>query len=62
MPTQGAIKLNPGTAAESTKWLPVCFSHADEVAEEAYYRVKLDDHNIVATDGVYSSLRRYTSE
>ncbi|UOR06108.1 GH92 family glycosyl hydrolase [Hymenobacter aerilatus] len=48
MPTTGPLQLNPGTADQPEKGFRSRFSHQNEVAEPAYYRVKLDDHNIVA--------------
>ena len=48
MPTTGPLQLNPGTAAHPEKGFRSKFSHATEVAEPAYYRVKLEDHGILA--------------
>ncbi|QNE40021.1 glycoside hydrolase family 92 protein [Hymenobacter sp. NBH84] len=48
MPTTGPLQLNPGTADQPEKGFRSRFSHQNEVAEPAYYRVKLDDHNILA--------------
>ncbi len=48
MPTQGPLQLNPGTAADPKSGYRSAFSHANETAQAGYYRVKLDDHNIVA--------------
>ncbi|AHJ96711.1 GH92 family glycosyl hydrolase [Hymenobacter swuensis] len=48
MPTTGPLQLNPGTADQPERGFRSRFSHQNEVAEPAYYRVKLDDHNIVA--------------
>jgi predicted alpha-1,2-mannosidase len=48
MPTTGPLQLNPGTADRPQTGYRSAFSHQNEVAEPAYYRVKLDDHNIVA--------------
>ncbi|MDJ1499295.1 GH92 family glycosyl hydrolase [Xanthocytophaga agilis] len=48
MPTTGALQLNPGTANNPAGGYRSAFSHANELAEPAYYKVKLDDHNITA--------------
>jgi predicted alpha-1,2-mannosidase len=48
MPTQGALQLNPGVASDPKSGYRSAFSHANEVAEAGYYKVKLDDHNITA--------------
>ncbi|QCR21178.1 GH92 family glycosyl hydrolase [Pontibacter sp. SGAir0037] len=48
MPTTGKLQLNPGTADRPQSGYRSAFSHANEVAEPAYYKVKLDDHNITA--------------
>jgi len=48
MPTTGPLQLNPGTAEQPERGFRSRFSHQNEVAEPAYYRVKLDDHNILA--------------
>jgi len=48
MPTQGALQLNPGVASDPKSGYRSAFSHANEVAEAGYYKVKLDDHNILA--------------
>ncbi|WP_188556751.1 GH92 family glycosyl hydrolase [Hymenobacter glacieicola] len=48
MPTTGPLQLNPGTADKPQSGFRSAFSHKNEVAEPAYYRVKLDDHNILA--------------
>ncbi|UOG76269.1 GH92 family glycosyl hydrolase [Hymenobacter tibetensis] len=48
MPTTGPLQLNPGTADQPEGGFRSRFSHQNEVAEPAYYRVKLDDHNILA--------------
>ncbi|WP_162426676.1 GH92 family glycosyl hydrolase [Pontibacter pudoricolor] len=47
-PTTGKLQLNPGTEDKPESGYRSAFSHANEVAEPAYYKVKLDDHNIVA--------------
>jgi predicted alpha-1,2-mannosidase len=48
MPTQGKLQLNPGTASNPKGGYRSSYSHANEVAEAGYYRVKLDDDNILA--------------
>ncbi|GAB4018389.1 GH92 family glycosyl hydrolase [Spirosoma koreense] len=48
MPTQGALQLNPGVASNPKSGYRSAFSHANEVAEAGYYKVRLDDHNILA--------------
>jgi predicted alpha-1,2-mannosidase len=48
MPTVGALQLNPGVASDSKTGFRSAFSHANEIAEPGYYKVKLDDDNILA--------------
>ncbi len=48
MPTVGELKLNPGTADKPHSGFRSTFSHANETAEADYYKVKLDDYNILA--------------
>lgn len=48
MPTQGKLQLNPGTASNSKNGFRSAYSHANEVSEAGYYKVKLDDDNIIA--------------
>lgn len=48
MPTQGTLQLNPGVATNPKTGYRSAFSHANEVAQAGYYKVKLDDHNITA--------------
>ncbi len=48
MPTTGTLQLNPGTADHPENGYRSRYSHANETAEPAYYKVKLDDHNITA--------------
>jgi predicted alpha-1,2-mannosidase len=47
-PTTGKLQLNPGTEDKPENGYRSSFSHDNEVAEPAYYKVKLDDHNILA--------------
>lgn len=48
MPTVGPLQLEPGTKGNAQSGFRSAFSHANETAEAGYYKVKLDDHNIVA--------------
>jgi predicted alpha-1,2-mannosidase len=48
MPSTGELKLNPGTADRPRSGFRSAFSHATEVAEADYYKVKLEDYNILA--------------
>ena len=48
MPTVGDLKLNPGTADKPRSGFRSAFSHTTEVAEADYYKVKLEDYNILA--------------
>jgi len=48
MPTTGKLQLNPGVETKPESGYRSAFSHKNEVAEPAYYKVKLDDHNILA--------------
>lgn len=48
MPTQGKLQLNPGTANNPKSGYRSTYSHANEVAEAGYYKVKLNDDNILA--------------
>ena len=48
MPTVGKLKLNPGTAQNPGSGFRSRFSHKNEKAEAGYYKVKLDDYNILA--------------
>lgn len=48
MPTVGQLKLNPGTADKPGSGYRSAFSHQNEVSEANYYKVKLDDNNILA--------------
>ncbi|SDL27418.1 GH92 family glycosyl hydrolase [Siphonobacter aquaeclarae] len=62
MPTQGPLQLTPGVASDPRSGFRSAFSHANEVAEAGYYKVRLDDDNIqaelTATDRV--GVHRYT--
>jgi predicted alpha-1,2-mannosidase len=48
MPTVGKLQLNPGTADDPKSGFRSAFSHKSEVTEADYYKVKLDDDNILA--------------
>lgn len=48
MPTVGKLQLNPGTADNPESGYRSPFSHANEVAEPNYYKVKLERYNILA--------------
>nr|WP_317128482.1 GH92 family glycosyl hydrolase [Hymenobacter radiodurans] len=48
MPTTGPLQLNPGTADKPQSGYRSAYSHQTELAEPAYYKVKLEDHNILA--------------
>lgn len=48
MPTTGPLQLNPGTASDPGSGYRSAFSHSTEVASPAYYKVKLEENNILA--------------
>jgi predicted alpha-1,2-mannosidase len=48
MPTTRELKLNPGVADQPRSGFRSAFSHNNETAEAGYYKVKLDDYNILA--------------
>jgi len=48
MPTVGKLQLNPGTADDPKSGFRSAYSHKNEVTEADYYKVKLDDDNILA--------------
>jgi len=48
MPTVGTLQMNPGTENDPKSGFRSAFSHAREKAEPNYYRVQLDDDNILA--------------
>ncbi|WP_199748323.1 MULTISPECIES: GH92 family glycosyl hydrolase [unclassified Pedobacter] len=62
MPTQGKLQLNPGIASNPKGGYRSAFSHANEVAEAGYYKVKLDDDNITAelTSTTRVGMHQYT--
>jgi len=48
MPTTGDLQIEPGKKGEPASGFRSAFSHANETAEAGYYKVRLDDHNILA--------------
>lgn len=62
MPTTGKLQLNPGISADTKSGYRSEFSHKNEFAEPAYYKVKLDDYNITAefTATTRVGFHRYT--
>ncbi len=48
MPAAGKLQLNPGTEQNPKSGFRSAFSHSNEQAAPNYYKVKLDDDNIVA--------------
>ena len=62
MPTQGALQLNPGTAEHPEHGFRSAFNHANEYAEPNYYKVKLDDDQILAelTTSTRVGMHQYT--
>jgi predicted alpha-1,2-mannosidase len=62
MPTVGELQLNPGVSTQPRSGFRSAFNHATEVAEADYYKVKLDDYNILAelTTTTRVGYHRYT--
>jgi predicted alpha-1,2-mannosidase len=62
MPTVGELRMNPGVAGQPRSGFRSAFSHDSEVAEADYYKVKLDDYNILAelTTTTRVGYHRYT--
>ncbi len=48
MPTVGELQTEPGAKGDPKTGFRSAFSHANEIAAPNYYRVKLDDDNILA--------------
>lgn len=48
MPTTGELILNPGIASQPRSGYRSAFNHGTEVAEADYYKVRLEDYNILA--------------
>lgn len=62
MPANGPVQLNPGTAGHPESGYRSRFSHQNETAEPAYYKVLLDEHRITAelTATNRTGMHRYT--
>lgn len=62
MPTQGSLQLNPGTADHPELGYRSSYNHINEFAEPNYYRVKLDDNQILAelTTSTRVGMHQYT--
>lgn len=62
MPSTGVLQLNPGTKEHPENGYRSPFSHKNEIAEPNYYKVKLDDPNIIAelTTSTRVGLHQYT--
>jgi len=62
MPTIGPRQLSPGVAHVAGSGFRSHYQHANEIAEADYYRVRLDDHNILAelTASPRVGMHRYT--
>lgn len=62
MPTVGALQLEPGAANDPRSGFRSAFSHSTETAEPAYYKVLLEDDQILAemTATTRVGVHRYT--
>ncbi|MDX9942079.1 MAG: GH92 family glycosyl hydrolase [Bacteroidales bacterium] len=62
MPTVGELKLNPGTADKPASGYRSAYSKDNEAAEPNYYRVLLDDYQVLAelTTTTRVGMHRYT--
>lgn len=62
MPTQGPLQITPGTSEHPENGFRSAFYHANEFAEPNYYKVKLDDHQIIAelTTSTRVGMHQYT--
>jgi predicted alpha-1,2-mannosidase len=62
MPTSGPLQLRPGRATHPEEGFRSAYSHANEVAKANYYKVLLDDDQILAelTTTLRSGMHRYT--
>ena len=62
MPTVGDMQLEPGDKGDSRSGFRSAFSHSTEVAEPDYYKVMLEDDNILAemTTTTRVGMHRYT--
>jgi putative alpha-1,2-mannosidase len=64
MPTVGPLQLEPGTKDDPKSGFRSAFSHATEIAQADYYKVRLDDDDILAemTTATRVGLHQYTFE
>ena len=62
MPTQGKLQINPGTAMNPKNGFRSAFSHQNETVEAGYYKVMLDDDQILAelTASTRVGMHQYT--
>lgn len=62
MPTQGKLQLNPGIASNPKSGYRSAYQHKNEVAQPGYYKVKLDDDDIIAefTASTRVGMHKYT--
>lgn len=62
MPTVGPLQMNPGTSNHPESGYRSTYSHQNEVAEANYYKVKLDEPNVLAelTTSTRVGFHRYT--
>jgi predicted alpha-1,2-mannosidase len=62
MPSQGTLQLTPGTADHPENGFRSALNHANEFAEPNYYKVKLDDQQIIAelTTSARVGMHQYT--
>ncbi|MCG8308885.1 MAG: GH92 family glycosyl hydrolase [Cytophagales bacterium] len=62
MPTNGELKVTPGTEKDPDRGYRSRFSHKKEFAEPGYYKVLLDDYQITAelTTTTRTGFHRYT--
>ncbi len=64
MPTIGPLQLEPGTKGDPKSGFRSAFSHSTEAAEAGYYKVRLDDDDILAemTTTTRVGFHQYTFE
>lgn len=62
MPTVGELQMEPGSKEDPSTGFRSAFSHDNETAEPAYYKVLLEDNNILAelTATTRVGMHRYT--
>jgi len=62
IPTNGDLKIKPGTEKDPDRGYRSRFDHANEVASPGYYSVLLDDYNVKAelTTTLRTGFQRYT--